>query len=153
MKLTQKVEGLKELEKALGELSKASGKSVLRRVLKKNAEPIAELAAQLAPIDQGALRDSITVAGKLTKRQRAAHKRMFKNDRASVEIFVGAGGLAQATQQEFGNSGMAAQPYLRPAWDQLKGSMPDAIAKDLWVEVKKAAERAARKQARLAAKG
>jgi HK97 gp10 family phage protein len=148
-----RVEGLRELEAALKELPKATGKRVLRNSLRKAAEPIARDAAARAPVDDGTLRDSIGVGTRLTKRQAGLHRKMFRDDRASVEMFVGAGGLAQATQMEFGNFKDSPQPYMRPAWDGNKMQALETIKTELWNEIQKAAARHARKMARLAAKG
>jgi hypothetical protein len=138
-----RVEGLRELEAALKELPKATGKRVLRNSLRKAR----------APVDDGTLRDSIGVGTRLTKRQAGLHRKMFRDDRASVEMFVGAGGLAQATQMEFGNFKDSPQPYMRPAWDGNKMQALETIKTELWNEIQKAAARHARKMARLAAKG
>ena len=150
---TVKVEGLRELEAALKELPRSTGKAALRRALKKAAKPIADAAAARAPVDEGHLRDSIGVGTKLTRRQRSLHRKMFRNDRAAVEMFVGAGGLAQAITQEFGTFKEPPQPFMRPAWDAGKNALLDGIKDDLWGEIQKAAQRHARKMARLARKG
>jgi HK97 gp10 family phage protein len=153
MATTVKVEGLKEIEAALKELPRSTGKSVLRRVLRKRAQPIADAAQARAPRDEGQLQASIGIGTKLTKRQRGAHRKMFKNDKASVEVFVGAGGLPQAITQEFGTVDHGPQPFMRPAWEAGKDELLEGLKDDLWTEIEKAAKRHARKTARLAARG
>jgi len=148
-----KIDGLRELDAALGELPKAAGKAVLRRVLKRAGQPIADDAQGKAPVLSGALQISIGVGTKLTRRQSRQHRKMFKDDRASVEMFVGAGGLAQATQQEFGNENHGPQPFMRPAWDANADRALDIIKDDLGDEIMKAARHLARKAARQASKG
>lgn len=149
-----KVDGLKELDAALGELPKTTGKAVLRRVLKKAAQPVADAAERLAPRDDGTLAASIGVSTKLTTRQKREHRKMFKSDKASVEMFVGAGKLPQAHIQEFGSETIVTpQPFMRPAWDGNKMAVLEAIKNDLGGEIMKAAQRLARKAAREAAKG
>src|SRR4030095_8780355 len=67
MKTIVKVEGLKELEDALKELPKATGKNCVRRALTKAAEPMVETAQAMAPhraVRGGTLKRSI-VAGKV----------------------------------------------------------------------------------------
>jgi HK97 gp10 family phage protein len=149
---TVKISGLRELEKALAELPKATGKNVLRRVLKKRAQPIADAARGSAPDDPatgaGDLKSSIGVGTVLSKRQKGLHKKMFANDKAAVEVFVGAGPLPQAHNQEFGNVNHGPQPYMRPAWDSGQRPMLDGIEKDLWTEIDNAARRLAKKQAK-----
>lgn len=157
MKTTFKVEGLREIDAALAELPKATAKNVLRRVGRQALEPLAADMAAKAPDDPATggmdLKRSIGVGTRLTKRQAALHRKMFKSDKASVELFAGAGGVPQATQQEFGNERHGPQPFARPAWDANKGVMLDTIKTGLWTEIDKAAKRLARKAARLAAKG
>ena len=144
------VEGLRELETALKDLPKAAAKAVLRRTLKTAAQPIADEFRSKVHVDEGALRDSIGVGTKLTKRQRSVHRKMFKNDKASVEMFVGAGGLTQAITEEFGTPDVAANPALRPAWDGGKDQVLETIKTELWSEIEKAAARLARKAAKAA---
>lgn len=156
MAVTVKIEGLKELDDALGELPKATGKNVLRRVLRKAAEPMAEQMRASAPVAEengGQLRDSIGVGTRLSRNQGRLHRKMFKDDRASVEMFVGAGAVPQAHLEEFGGATNAPRPYARPAWDANKDKMLAGIKSDLWAEIERAAARHARKMARLARKG
>lgn len=148
-----RIDGLKEVDAALQDLPKSVGKNILRRVLRKIAAPIATVMKSAAPVDEGALRDSIGVGTRLTKRQSGLHRKMFRDDRASVEMFVGAGGLPQAHLKEFGGDGAPAHPFGRPAWDGNKDKALETVKQDLWTEIEKAAKRAARKAARLAAKG
>lgn len=152
MKTTFRIQGLKELERALSELPKATGKNVLRRVLRKAAEPMARDMKAMAPIDEGHLVRSIGVGTRLTRRQSREHRKMFRDDRAAVEMFVGAGGLVQAITQEFGTVDHPPQPFARPAWDANKRPVLDSISTDLEKEIMSAAKRLAKKQARLAAK-
>ena len=69
-----RIEGLSELKAALRALPDATAKNVVRRVLSKRGEPIAERARQLVPVDKGELKASIAVSTKLTRRQRARHR-------------------------------------------------------------------------------
>lgn len=152
-KTTFKIEGLKELDAALGELPRATGKNVLRRVLRKTGETMAGDMEAMAPRLTGALQVSIGVGTKLSRRQAALHRKMFKSDRASVEMFVGAGSNPQAITQEFGTFNQPPQPFARPAWDGNKEWMLRTIKGDLADEIMKSARRLARKRARAAAKG
>ena len=154
---TIRVSGLRELDKALSELPKATGKNVLRRVLRNVAAPIAEDMRSRAPDAPGSspnrdLRQSIGVSTKLSPNQRRLHRRAFRNDKASVEVFVGAGALPHPHLQEFGSVNHGPQPFARPAWDAHKHMALAKIKEELWSEIDKAAKRIARKQARAAAK-
>ena len=143
-----KLEGFSELEDALDALSKSAGKGVLRRSLKSAAKPMAELMRSGAPEGQGDLKESIAISDKLSPRQASQHRSLFRDDRASVEMFVGAGPLPQATQAEFGNEHQAPQPFARPAWDQDQRPLLDRLGKDLWAEFEKSLARAQRKAAK-----
>lgn len=142
--VTVKIEGFKEIDAALGDLGKTTGRNVMRRVAVKALEPVAETMRQLAPVDQSDLRDSITVTTRKPKRHRKE---------AEVEAYAGPGQHPQAHLQEFGTQHHGPQPFARPAWDQHKDQLIPAMAEDFWSEIEKAAQRAARKTARLAAKG
>lgn len=61
---TVRLEGFRDLEQSLKQLSKAAGKGVLRRAGMKALEPMAELARSMAPEDTGELKRSIAVSAK-----------------------------------------------------------------------------------------
>jgi HK97 gp10 family phage protein len=140
-----KLEGLKEIAAALDDLPKATGKNILRRVLLARAEPIAKAAIGNVPVLTGALRSSINVSTRLTRRQRKKHRKAKPDD---VEVFVGPGTDPAAHLQEFGTSKEPAQPFMRPAWDAEKNGVMDGIKDDLWGEIEKAVARRAKKLAK-----
>lgn len=149
MSITVKTTGFAELDRALAEIEKtATAKAIMRRALKKAAQPVADLAQGNAPRRSGALAGGIAVSTKLSKRQKSLHRKMFKNDKAAVEMFVGAGPDPAAHNQEFGNQHNAPQPFLRPAWDQEQNATLDRIGTELWADIDKTAARAAKKAAR-----
>lgn len=139
-----KIEGLREVDAALAQLPKATGRNVMRRVGVARLEPIAAAMRQNAPVDQSDLKDSIAVT---TKRPRRARKE------SEVEVYAGPGRHPQAHLREFGGDGHPPDPYVRPAWDAGKDGLLSGLADDFWTEIDKAAKRLARKAARLAAKG
>lgn len=150
MSVTVNLEGFKELDDALSELPKATSKGVLRRSLKKAAKPMADLASSLAPLGPtGNLSSSVRYGTKLTKRQAALHRKMFRNDKASVEGFVGANDPA-AVPQEFGTVDHGPQPFMRPAWDRDQKPMLERLKAELWSEIQKTVARAERRAARAA---
>lgn len=144
------VEGLEGVMDALRDLPNATAKNVMKRVLLKRAEPIAEAARRLVPVDQGHLKNSIHVATKLTRRQRGRRRKVHRDD---VEVFVGPGTDPAAHLQEFGSSHHDAQPFMRPAWDQTKDEFLAGVGADMWAEIEKAAARLAKKSAKAALKG
>lgn len=143
MAVVVKVEGLREVEAALRELPKSTGKNVLRRVLMKRGKVIADHARMLAREDEGDLKKSLKAGPKLSRRQAAQHR--STETKHSAEIFVGAGALVQAITEEFGTENQAPHPFLRPAWDSGRNALLEGIKDDLWAEIKVAAERRARK--------
>lgn len=138
-----KIEGLRELDKALIGLGKVAAKNVARRVLRKAGKPIAEDAAQRAPDDTGKLIRSVAA----TTRNPKGNKK-----ESPIEVHVGPGRAPKAHLQEFGSRRHGPQPYLRPAWDLGKARALDSIKGDLADEIAAAAKRQARKTARLARK-
>lgn len=142
-KQTVRIEGLKELDRALGELPKAVAKKVARDVLREAVEPMARTARQNAPRDEYHLYDSIDVGTKLTRRQQSMHKKDASP--AFQEMFMGTPDPA-GVQQEFGNERHPAQPFMRPAWDAEKMPTLKRIANSLWFYIEKAARRQARRK-------
>lgn len=146
--LTFRLEGLEETVRNLGDMSKATQRNVVRRVLLKAGEPVADRAASMAPVERGVLAFSIVVSTQLTRRHKAEQR-----DRASeVEVYIGpAGGqgaLYYASHKEFGTILSPAAPYMRPAWESTKAEALNRIAAGLKVEIERAASRMARKAAR-----
>lgn len=146
-KKTFVVEGLSDTLDALGELPRATQKNVIKRALIKAGQPIADDARSASRVLTGRLQRSFGVSDKLSKRQRSQHQK-----ESEVEVFAGPGALAQAITEEFGTVNSTPHPTLRPAWDANKQTALKSVADDLWIEIEKAAARAARKAARLAAK-
>lgn len=176
MKMSMKVEGLRDLDKALGELPKATARRVLHRVLQKAAQPIADRAADLAPDDPATgspdLHTGIRVSTKLKNpagarefaevmkaggtraeagRAMAAARR--EQPGASLAMmFVGPDAkLFYAHLQEFGTSHHGPQPFMRPAWDEKKLEALGIIKSTLGDEITKTAKRVAARAAKKAA--
>lgn len=162
---TFKLEGFKELDKALGELPKRTGKNVLRRVLKKAAEPILDAMTANAPRDTGVLVSKIAESGTLSANERKGHvaeflgigdggQKIFGKQAARnyVEIHVGSSGKKQNSPVpmwiEFGTSELPPQPFMRPAWESNKDRALNIIKIELAGEIEKAAKRYAKKLAK-----
>jgi HK97 gp10 family phage protein len=137
-------------------LGKAAGKGAMRRALRDAAQPTADYAKKLAPNDprtgDGDLQSTIAVSPKLSPRQARAHKKMFRNDKSAVEMFVGAGPVPQAHLQEFGTKQHGPQPFMRPAWMATQSEVLSELKKNLRSEIDRAIARAVRKAARQAAR-
>jgi HK97 gp10 family phage protein len=163
VKTRMAVEGMKELDAALAELPKATGKNVLRRVARKSIGIVVEAARPLVPVDNGKLKRSLSVSTKLSKRQSSLARRELAEGKASVTVYAGVGAYPHAhlvefgTKERFHKSGksvgrMKPQPFMRPAWDSTKMRVLATFQKDMWTEIEKAAQRLAKKQARHLAK-
>lgn len=157
--MTERVEGLSDLDFALGELPKATAKAVLRRVGLAALEPFVEDVKALAPVDAdpesspkrppGTLRDSYHAGTKLNKTQARMAR---KEGKSFVEVYAGTNDPA-GLQTEFGNAHQAAQPHARPAWDGSQRQVLENVKEGLGVEIEKARERLAAKARRRAAQG
>lgn len=159
---------------------KATAKNVARRALRKAAEPIREEAVRLAPDDPatgqgrylkeaiqiGLLANRRALVGEIAPLNRADAVYAYvginpdvlpprdsktKKNRRRSRFLQSGGGVASYSQfMEFGTATHAAQPFMRPAWEDKKQEAFDRLADDLRVEIDKAAARAARKAARQA---
>lgn len=143
---TVHIEGLRELQTALHELPKATAKNVMRRVLLERAKPIADSASSRARVRSGALKTSFKAGTKLSRRQKSENGSLGD----TVEVYIGPSPLVQAITEEFGTDKVTANPMLRPAWHSGKDKVLEGIKEDMWKEIKKAADRLARKAAKAA---
>lgn len=149
MSVTVKMSGLRDIERQIERLKPAGAKGALRRSLRSVGEPIAADMQERAPVDpdgQQSLKKSIGVGTRLEKRQAALHRKMFRDDKAAVEMFVGPSyslgdGGRHGHLQEFGTRHHAAQPFVRPAWDAARGSILANLSDLMWAEVEKAISR------------
>lgn len=164
-----KFEGGKALEKALRELrTTATARNVAEKALMTAAEPIAQKARELAPVDKGNLRESIKVAKKANYgRGRKGRSRgdvvygfvgidgsvlppkdakTRRNKRRTRFLQSGGGVAAYSIFKEYGTSSMPAEPYMRPAFEAKKQAAVDALGPALWDEIAKAAARAAKRK-------
>jgi len=149
---TIKVDGLKDLDRALGELPKTTAKATLRRVGIKALKPFDEAWRANAERNRltGALDGSGGIGTKLTRRQAQQAKK--SDDKAFVEVYAGPNNPA-AVPAEFGTVDQSPRPFMRPAWDATAGQTLQIVSDELGSEIDKSAKRLARKAVKLAAKG
>jgi HK97 gp10 family phage protein len=149
--------GGRELQSALRELgSVTTQKNVAKRALEKAAIPIRDEAIRLAPDDPKTAQGvSLVSAIKIGERALGRRNRSFRRDNGIVERYVGIDPTVHprvafySEIQEFGKGKNKAHPYMRPAWETKKMVTMDRLSDDLKVEIGKAADRAARKAAKL----
>lgn len=127
-----------------------TAKNIMKRTLRKRAEPFAARMAAQAPVKTGQLKTSVGSGTRLSAKQRSEFRKEHEDD---VVIHVGAGPLPQAHLIEYGASHMTPQPFARPAWDAEKMGMLKDLLQDMKQEIDKAAARAARKAAKVVAGG
>lgn len=169
MKTTVRITGLSDLEKALSNLSAAVSKRTARAALRQAAQPMAEKAQELAPVRSGKLKNSIRVGTMLNGRQKKLRKRaMTEDEKHAVTVFVGPSYIKGDKGRhghlvEFGTKpringgkfagskhpGTKPQPFMRPAFQAEAGPTIERLKPLLY----KAIERAAKREARRAAKG
>lgn len=149
MKFSVKTQGFREMDAALAEFSKATGKNIVRRAGIEAMEPVADEMRERAPAQARGdedLKNSIAVGTKLNKRQKRLNR-----DPAVVEVYVGPAGLGgknappQGVQQEFGNDIHPPQPFARPTWDNQHSQVLDRVATGLTEQIDAARARAQRK--------
>lgn len=143
-----RVEGLKQLDRALVALGEEFGsnnpKNVLRGALKDGGKVFADAAIPLAPDDPATvnedLRDSIRVLSKAA----GAEKEQ------PLEVYIGPTRRGfYGLFQEFGTARHSAKPFLRPAFDANWRKVLDLIVIRTGERLAKTAKRLANKAAKL----
>jgi HK97 gp10 family phage protein len=173
LKVTLKTTGLKEFDRLLAELPKATARNVLRRVGLTAAAPMVESQKRKAPRRTGKYAASIKAtvltgsnsAGKLAYRAakqggasdadagaalRTANKAASAGP-LSVTISVGPTGKRSASiahLEEFGTAHAKAHPHIRPAFDETAEEVVAGIRDGLGAEIDKAKTRLAKKAAK-----
>ena len=129
--------GFKELANRLRALGPRVAKNKLRRAVGAGATVIKKEAKVLAAVDTGEMKKDIQV-----KRERDQQGDLLS---VTYSVFVRTGKKSRASgrsrnvdkdswywrQQEFGNSKMAAQPFMRPAFESKKEDAVRVIAEKL----------------------
>jgi Bacteriophage protein of unknown function (DUF646). len=125
MSVSLKVEGFRDIERALAELPRGTSKGVARRAMKKELEPIARAANAFWP---GANDDVFRVTSRILASQQGDSQ--AKRGRSIINLYVGAnygtGGAPHAHLIEFGTgprytkagaflNSVSPQPMLQPA--------------------------------------
>lgn len=134
---SMKLDGFKELHDTLGQFKKGTERAILRRTATKALAPFVERAKQLAPVDDGHLRDSIVIGNSLTKNARREAKR---DPVQGVRVFAGTSDR-NGVPREYGTWRTQAQPFMRPAFDATKDQMLDIVKVELRADIEKTAKR------------
>lgn len=155
-----RVEGLAELEKALFDLgSTSTARRVGQRALVEGAAPMVAAIQALAPKDQGDLVQSIKIQPSTRNRSKDTAEAVIGID-SSVQppvmvtrkrgkgTYRDPGVSGVAVLQEFGDSQMAANPFMRPGFDATAAGVIINIGRYLGPEIEKSAARLARRRAK-----
>ena len=158
MSVKMKVTGFRELEKALADLPRGTAKGVSSRAMKKELQPVADMANAFWP---GSSDDVFRITSRISRTQMGDSQMKFAPN--IVNMFVGAPGGRFGTPQahliEFGTgpryhkSGryvgqVSPTPMLQPAWDAHKHRILEGLGKRLWDEIEKTMARRAKKAAK-----
>lgn len=153
MSVSMKVEGFREIEKALAALPQGTAKGVARRAMKKELEPVASMANAFWPgADDAVFRVTSRIA-----RSQMGDSSMTRG-KSVLNMFVGSSNTPEAHLLEFGTGpryqkngrftgSVAPQPMLQPAWDANKHKILEGLGKRLWDEITKTQARRAKKAA------
>lgn len=146
-----RIEGLKELADALGEMKLVAAKALMIRVGKRRLVPMRDSAKARVPVDKGDLKEGLIIS----TRQKSGRsgdsldgERKWRKGKEAVEVYVGVAnekGLSHAIPQEVGSIHNPPAGYMRGAWDQEHASLLDGIADDLGDEIERTAARARRR--------
>lgn len=165
--MTVKIDGLKELDAALAQFKKSTARGVMTRALRKAAGPIADQARMDAPVDTGALRDSIGIDVVRTGGAgRSAFASAMRSGASRAEAAAAAraansaaGGGAQAKVRvaakaphavfaEFGTRGKSGTMFLSAAMKSKQGAALKTLGAELAAEIDKTARRVSARQSR-----
>lgn len=151
MSANLRVEGFRDIERALADLPSSTAKGVARRSMKKELKPVADMANALWP---GATDDVFTISSKVSRSQLSDSAK--SRDRSVVDLFVGASDTPEAHLIEFGTGpryhesgkyvgAVSPSPMLQPAWDANKSQMLAGLGARLWDEIEKTVARRAKR--------
>lgn len=158
MNVKLKVEGFREIERALLDLPAGTAKGVARRAMKKELAPVASMANALWPgADDAVFRITSRIAASQLGDSQA------KRGRSIVNLFVGATGgpsgaphahlIEWGTGPRYQKNGrftgsVAPQPMLQPAWDAHKREILNGLGERMWDEISKTVARRAKRAAK-----
>lgn len=157
--ISMKFDGFDFLEKALIELGQAVEiRKAITAGLIEAAEPMARAMRAGAPT--ASIAETIDVSKTLSRRQRRAADRQDAN---TASVYVGPKPVGPALLIEFGTvrrhwktgkatGSVPARPFMRPGFESTKVQVLELFGKLMWIQIEKAANRIARRQAKAKAK-
>ena len=160
MSVSMKMDGFRDIERALADLPRGTSAGVSRRAMKKELAPVAATANSLWP---GQKSDVFRITSKLARGQR--RDSAADRSRTALNMFVGAPGGKNGTPTahlvEFGTGprsqkngrftgSVSPTPMLQPAWDMHKHKILEGLGARLWDEIEKTVARRAKRAAKAA---
>jgi HK97 gp10 family phage protein len=136
IEVTVQIVGLKGVEEALSQAGPKLAKRAMRKALEAGGKVFVARAKERAPIlkkqtphrKPGDLRDAIMQDIKLSPKQEFGRARVgLKHDKEKGNQSPGVYGLFV----EFGTRHMAAQPYMRPAYDEAKDTAESVFTEEI----------------------
>lgn len=137
MKMNVQIDGLKELDAKLRRIADQfedkAATGITKNALRKAARVVRDDAKRLVPVDQGNVRDNIVVVTENAKNRPSDAPGDGPSALVTVRKFAKSDGtpLYYARFLEFGTEKMSKKPFLRPAFDENKQSLPGIIRKSL----------------------
>jgi len=161
--------GMESVNAALNEVSKEMRGPVVRIGLRNQLQPVAATARRLAPVETGTLRSAIAVrsrkvgptsfaawtglrgdralSGRLVAIYGAAQEFGFFAGTQGASVRFVVSGFTHRRRREFSHGRFVPpQPFIRPAWQQHVGRIPNEFAADIRPVIQKAAARKAKKK-------
>jgi len=152
MSIKMKVEGFRDIEKALAALPAGTAKGVARRAMKKELKPVKDMADSLWP--------GASAAFKISSRTNRGQRPMFRPSRTTTNMNVGSfephahliefGTGPRYTKAGAFRGSVAPEPMLQTAWAAHKHKVLKGLGARLWDEISKTVARRAKAAAKKA---
>jgi HK97 gp10 family phage protein len=131
---TIRIEGGAQLAADLNRLSERVRRSILLEALEEAAEPIRALASRYAPHEPGPPDIRANIITAKTSKTISAGGFLAKQDEFQATVAIGPSkGFAYGLPQEYGTIHHAAQPFMRPAFDQGAPKTLDMVGRSIWL--------------------
>lgn len=149
MSANLRIEGFRDIERALAQLPRGTAKGIARRAMKKELKPVKETAEAFWP--------GASEAFHITSALKASQRPAVRESRSVTNMFVGsfephAHLIEFGTGPRYNRAGsyrgsVAPEPMLQPAWDMHKRQILAGLGARLWDEITKTIARRARRAA------
>lgn len=149
--MTISIQGLASLKSQLETIAKETQAKVLKSAMRSAFKQVKEAAQAKVPVDTGALRAGIVVAGANTPGGYAVGLAVVNNSTVAKQARVAAAAFGEGQSVaapsrmwhliELGTAKRAAQPFLRPAIDENAQSVVDQLGREVSKRVRAASRK------------